>query len=535
MNLNTVSQSFFRGFFIALIAAFALAACSGGGSSGSTTTTPTSTTGTISGVVIDNSTGTPIANATVTSGTSTVTTDASGAYSLTGLTASSRAVVNISATNYADGSRITAVFANGTSRADAALLPVAYTGTIDPTLAQTVTVPGSTASVALAANSLVTASNAPPSGNVSVSVTPIDPSSNPQIMPGDFSTDAGGQIESFGALDVTLRDATGAPLNLASGTSSTINIPVAAGTTPTPTMDLWYYDSATGQWTQQGTLTLGGTAPNQYYTGTVSHFSTWNADQLYNTTCVTGRVVDANGNAVGNARVDSEGQGYIGTSLAYSAADGTFTIRIKANSFAILTASKDTALSSSEVVLGGAAGTTCTAMSTDLALGSATSGSARIKLTWGTDPSDLDSHLTGPIAGSSTRFHVYYGNSGSLTTSPFAQLDVDDTSGFGPEVITISRFTPGVYHYSVHHYSGVSTILGSPARVELVLNGVTRVFTPPSCATTSVWAVMDLTVDNVGNISVTPVNTCLTVVPASTFGSGTTANGAKPPMVGGNW
>lgn len=513
-----------------------LSGCSAGGSSTTGTTTATGT-GTIVGVVASNTTGLPIAGATVTVGTSTGTTGTDGSYTISGVAVTDRAVVNISKDPYMSGSKVTAVFDGVTSRADAALLPVTYTAIIaNLSTAQTVAVPSSSATVLLPVNGLKTGTNAAPSGNISVAVTPIDPSSNPQIMPGDYATNDAGQIESFGALNVTMRDATGAALNLAVGSSSTVRIPVAAGSTPTPTMDLWYYNSTTGQWITEGTLTLGGVAPSQYYEGTVNHFSTWNADKRLSTTCVTGKVVDAAGSAVRNARVDSEGRGYVGTSTAYSAADGSFTIKIKANASAILTAKTATALSNSLVVLGGAAGTTCTPMTSDLKLGT-TAGSAKIKLTWGTNPSDLDSHLTGPTAGTTTRFHVYFSSRGSLTAAPYANLDVDDTSSFGPEVITINTFTPGVYRYSVHHYSGSSTIPASPARVELTLNGVTRVFTPPATTATltsnSVWVVMELTVDSAGAITVTPVNTYTTAT-ASTVLSATQGSG-KPAITGGNW
>jgi hypothetical protein len=328
---------------------------------------------------------------------------------------------------------------------------------------------------------------------ITANLTPIDPSSNPQIMPGNFTTSAGTQIESFGAMEVSFKDNNGAQLNLASGQSAVIRIPVAAasqGTAPA-TMPAFFYNSTTGQWVQEGTLTLGGSAPNQYYEGTVTHFSYWNADRVYDTTCITGKVVTASAAPAAGARVEAQGRDYTGTSQAFTAADGTFTIQVKANSTVIVTASTSDALSNSEVVSTGAAGGTCTAMSSDLTLGaiigSAGSGSAKIKLTWGTDPSDLDSHLTGPdSATAGARFHVYYSDKGSLTSNPFAELDVDDTSSFGPEVITISKFTAGTYRYSVHHYSGSGTIYSSPARVELTLNGSTTIYTPPAPGGTAI-------------------------------------------------
>ena len=500
---------------------------------------PTPLTGTIRGVVASNASGLPVVGATVTVGTNIATTGADGSYVLTGVAVTTRAVVNVNANNYLMGSKVTSVFAGDTNRVDVTLL-LANTATLTSlSTVQTVTVPNSSATIMLPTNGLQTNTGATVSGNIIVSVTPVDPSSNPQIMPGDYVTSDGGLLESLGALNVSIHDAIGAALFPASGSSFIIRIPVAAArrANPPTTIDLWYYSAATGQWIQEGTLTLGGTAPNQYYEGTITRFSLWSANQRYTSTCVTGKVLDAGGNPVSNARVDSEGQGYAGISTAYSAADGSFTLQIKANASVILTAKTTNAQSNSEVVQGGAAGTTCTPMGTDLRLGSTVVGSAKIKLTWGENPDDLDSHLTGPVEGSATRFHVYFGSKGSQAAAPYAELDVDDTSSFGPEIITINRFTPGLYRYSVHHYSGSSTIPSSPARVELTLNGVTRVFTPPAIgaalADDSVWVVMELTVDSSGAVTVAPVNRYETAS-ASSVRSLTEVSG-KLLLFGGNW
>jgi hypothetical protein len=109
-----------------------------------------------------------------------------------------------------------------------------------------------------------------------------------------------------------------------------------------------------------------------------------------------------------------------------------------------------------------------------------TSFAWRIVLSWGANPDDLDSHLTGPVAGSGTRFHIYYSIKGSLIASPFAQLDVDEQDGYGPETITIAQQTAGVYRYYVHKYSGSGDIKTSSARVDLYQgNTLVRQFYPP--------------------------------------------------------
>src|SRR5699024_6409896 len=57
----------------------------------------------------------------------------------------------------------------------------------------------------------------------------------------------------------------------------------------------------------------------------------------------------------------------------------------------------------------------------------------RIVLTWGEEPSDLDSHLTGPKADSDKRFHIYYGSKNYSDDNSEVNLDVDDVNSYGPE------------------------------------------------------------------------------------------------------
>ena len=132
-------------------------------------------------------------------------------------------------------------------------------------------------------------------------------------------------------------------------------------------------------------------------------------------------------------------------------------------------------------------------------------GVTRIVLTWGDTPSDLDSHLTGPNT-SGGRFHVDWTNKGSDTSAPFAELDVDDTSSFGPETTTIYRQEGGVYRFSVHDFtnrqSTSSTALAnSGAKVE-VYQGEERVavYNVPNDDGT-LWTVFELDGDRL-----TPVN-----------------------------
>ena len=487
-------------------------------------------TGTIAGEVLDNSTGNPIAGATVAHKNLTSTTGLDGKFAINDVVFGTDLVVNISKTGYVSGSKVVNLYIGGISRIDVALLPLASTVTFNPGTATTLTVPGSPAQVNLPANALMTASGSLPVGLVTAQITPIDPTSNPQIMPGNFTT-TNGNIESFGAMQVDFTDNTGAALtSVADGLSATIRIPVAQGVAAPPaTMDAYYYDSTYGKWIKEGTLTLGGVAPNKYYSGTVTHFSTWNADYLYQSTCISGKVVDGSGVGIAGARVDAQGQSYVGNSSAWTNASGNYSILVKPSSTVLLSARNNTGTSQTLIQSSGAT-SACTGATANLVINSTTTGgSARVKLTWGANPSDLDSHLTGPILGSLSRFHVYYAAKGTLNASPYAELDVDDTTSFGPEVVTVSKFIPGVYRYSVHHYSGSGTIFTSPARVELNLNGATTVFTPPTpsvvLGVNSVWQVFELNVDASGNITVSRLNNYTS---SSSFGvtGATSGNGS---------
>lgn len=119
-------------------------------------------------------------------------------------------------------------------------------------------------------------------------------------------------------------------------------------------------------------------------------------------------------------------------------------------------------------------------------------GEMRIVLTWGQDPRDLDSHLWLP---SGQPYHVYYPRShrGSLTSWPWANLDVDDTSGYGPETVTIVQRYPGTYVYAVYLYSGSGSLATSGARVQVYgTGGLVREFQVPGSGSGRWWYVFDL-------------------------------------------
>lgn len=176
---------------------------------------------------------------------------------------------------------------------------------------------------------------------------------------------------------------------------------------------------------------------------------------------------------------------------------GTYTVLARADGF--VDGSRTTA------VIGGE-----TASGQEVNLSPEAQGELRVVLTWGETPSDLDAHLRGPLPDSDSRFHVYFANPGSLESAPFAALDRDDVTSFGPETITVSQVADGVYRYAVHDFtnrlaspSSPSTALAnSGAQVE-VFRGGEKVaeFFPPSQDGTE-WIVFEF-----DGTRVTPVGT----------------------------
>lgn len=97
----------------------------------------------------------------------------------------------------------------------------------------------------------------------------------------------------------------------------------------------------------------------------------------------------------------------------------------------------------------------------------------KIILTWGEYPTDLDSHLFTPeIEGSA--YHVYFADRGSAAGPPYAWLDVDDVSSWGPEATTIEVLHPGTYTFAVYDWSGNGLLSTSGAHIE-VFTGRDRV------------------------------------------------------------
>ncbi len=472
---------------------------------------PPPSTGTLTGRVIasDGSGGVP--NSVIEVGTVQTTSGADGSYSVS-LPANDRVVVRVEANGFAENIRIARVVGGQSTPLTVRLVKVGAIQTVAVASGGTVTVPNSVAQVVIPANGLIPQTGGSPAENVGVSVTPIAVATTTSDMPGDFTASAGENlttIVSSGAMEITARDSNNVQYGLAPGITVTIRIPVSTRSATVPaTIPLFYFDRVTGRWVQDGQATLTGTGADRYYEGTVSRLSYWNADLVTETIFVNGCVKTSAGQPAGNVLVESDGIDYSGSSQVYTGADGSFRLPIQQNGRATVTALVGTQLTNTVSV-----GPSASDISLDPCLVTTVSaGGFNIKLTWGASPSDIDSHFFTPNGD-----HVYFGDKGSLTGLPFVNLDVDDTTSFGPEVVTLTKVMQGTYVYAVHNYSGTQSpgITGSPTRVELTRDGNTTVFAPSMGEGPKVWwHVFNIEVDAQCNVSVTPINAWLDQAPS---------------------
>ncbi len=492
----------------ALLVAFGISGCGGG-----TTTAGGTVTGTvndygngngISGVTVTVKASSAAASGTLGAGSDvTATTGSDGAFTLSGVPYGDATVVLFTKTGYGSTGKVVALSADYPETSINVDLQTAQTQDFDPTADQTLGVTGSSAGVVVGANTLEDADGNPPSGQVTVSITPIDTARNIDMMPGDMVDKDGKPIESYGAVTIEFVDAQGHTLNLASGTTATVRIPASkrGGTFPA-TIPFYYFDTTHGYWVQEGTGTLKSGTNGQYYEGTVSHFSTWNGDHPYEDTYIKGCVENIDGTKVTSGIVKMEGVDYSGRWRTYIQSDGNFSVKTKQNAKSMVTATSGGKTSNTAQVQ---VGSTEKIMSECLVIGTAP---IKAKLTWGEHPSDLDTHVIGPNG-----YHIYWSHKGSYDTNG-AYLDVDDVTGYGPEVYSVRAFQEaGTYHYAVYNYSGTHSpgISASPARVELFQDDGTRtVYTPPSGETTANrwWNVFDIIVGADKTVErIVPVNT----------------------------
>lgn len=297
-----------------LFGVFAGCSSSDGGDSG---------TGLVMGYVKDTA-ATPVAisGVTVTAvGTSAAaaTTDAEGYFVIEGLSENNHQVVSFSKTGYSSTTQISNIisglgdFLNVTMAEEDATGTSTFNGSAGKTLTDSVS-----GQVAIGASTLETSSGETVTGSITANITSQDPTTTGGLnaFPGEYVgvtslTDptTNSPLISNGYATIAAQDASGNSLNLKSGQTATLTLPIPTSmqASAAATIDLWHFDTTTGQWLKSGTATKSG----NNYVATLTSFSTWNFDVSYQAAYVSGTVTDcATGNPIQGARVTLTGTGW---------------------------------------------------------------------------------------------------------------------------------------------------------------------------------------------------------------------------------
>ena len=190
-------------------------------------------------------------------------------------------------------------------------------------------------------NAFVDGRGRPVTGPVKVSVTAFDVGDPKAIRraPGDFraKTADGSDIrlQSYGMFDLAVTDPAGKALSVAKGVQLpfTVRVPERLARQASKTAGLYSLEPKTGLWVAEGELTQ--TEP-LVYSGAISRTGTWNADNPYEVTCITVRVVRLDFTTqtnvpVDNAQVTATGITYGSVSTGQSNANGLVCLLVKRN------------------------------------------------------------------------------------------------------------------------------------------------------------------------------------------------------------
>lgn len=161
--------------------------------------------------------------------------------------------------------------------------------------------------------------------------------------------------------------------------------------------------------------------------------------------------------------------------------DGVYSVEAPAGVYSMQVEKEGYVQDEQEIAIGEEEGSQEIILSPELA-----AGEIRAVLSWGSTPKDLDLHLSSEAYPDDPVFFgdkVLEGNNGTV-----AELDVDETSGYGPETITIYE-SGGSYVVGVHNFSGTGRIGETGASVRIYLPGQSPVTITAPDADGNFWTV----------------------------------------------
>jgi hypothetical protein len=288
------------------------------------------------GKVVDENNN-PISNAVVSLSGQLTTTDANGKFSLLNVPVLERlGYIKTVKEGYLDGSR-TVMSHEGLNKVSIMMLTQNLTETIATGEVSVVSLPNSTKVTFDGA--FMNENGQPYTGNVDVYMHHLD-AADPYVfdkMPGNLiGTRTDGSVsgmETYGMVNVELRGEDGQELQIASGHTANLSLPIAPNQLDTApaTIPLWHFNETSGLWEEQGFSRRVGNR----YVGNVSHFTWWNNDYAYVVATLTTIVTNFDGTPVNGVRVTisrpNGSSGDVLMDLGVTGANGTLTAGVPRN------------------------------------------------------------------------------------------------------------------------------------------------------------------------------------------------------------
>ena len=308
---------------------------------GTLTIVSASSVGTLNGIVASAGASAPMAASGSVPGRPAASSTATQSFNIQSVPASERIVLRTSAAGHLDQLKIAAVRAGAVSLVRSVLAPTGASAVLDPASGGTVQVSGSSAQLVFPANAFARTDNgAAPSGSASVTLTPIAGGQDPDRLPGDSSTLTGatvGNLDSLGAVGITMVDTTGQSLRLASGKQATLRIPVSSrDTAALPTAPALYtLDELTARWVASGTTTLAGSGAGRYFEASIATAGYFSAAQAIDVVLVRG-CTQLGTSFTRNRSVRTEGIDDTLAGYAFTDTSGNFSVPIRKGARAVL-------------------------------------------------------------------------------------------------------------------------------------------------------------------------------------------------------
>lgn len=226
--------------------------------------------------------GQPVTDAAVRAGGAFAKTDENGVFRLQAVRLPARdARLSVNKIGYFEFSRSYIVEEGAEKLVEVQLVNRELVGTLNASAGGALTVPGG-GKLDFPAGSVARSDGSVYNGTVRVFAHYIDPTSDNWFlqMPGDLrALNLGGEevgLVTFGMMAVELESNAGEPLQVASGQTVEIRMPVQTdqNSAAPETIPLWWYDSDRSRWIEEGSAQRQGNE----YVGRVSHFTWWNCD-----------------------------------------------------------------------------------------------------------------------------------------------------------------------------------------------------------------------------------------------------------------